>query len=777
MKSYFRFLSRNKLYAAIMAVGLSVSLAFVIIMSCYVWTNYSVTRYYPDSERIYVVSGSGIGHTYRALPDYMYANIPEVESATAVNFTSRMMMGIEGEGWLDTRVSINADSDFFNVFETRFIYGDKEVWDDVNSVIVTKSFAEAHGGKEIVGKTLTVAGEEQIFTIAAVIEDFDKSIFSNYSIIFNLDNPALFGEAPPGLMSFDEIMNGPETFVKLLPKSDAEAVADKFNELHKIEYSQYNNLDFSFISLTQTYFSREHSLYPMLKYGNLELMKIFSAIVVILLISAIFNYVNLSSALTGKRSKEIASRMLLGEHHMEVIRRSIFESLTFVIVCMIFAFMLAVAIMPSINTLIDSPVPLEVDLSSTNLVVYLTIVLLTAIFCSFIPTLISIKFKPIEVVKGRFRYESRRTFSKIFIVIQNAIAIIIIAVVTVMSTQMHHMMDMPLGVNVDNLYQCGLGSLSQNLEADLNQLSYVKKVGRSYGRPGSINYATAVPLSDDNSDLIFLGKIVCDKNAFDMFGYEIVRQYGPTSGCGVWLSESAFEAMKMDLNNPVFPYRWEPEMEFAGIIKDFAMTSALNFGASPATTVFVYPDGTLPNNIGDFIVETEELTSKQKDDLHTLCYEAVKRVHGTDYVNDGYIRDIMNKEYNDMRKQIRMVTIFMLIAIMLSALGQVAMSTYYVTEREKEIGIRKVFGGTVSSESIRNIFEYMVYCLIATVIAVPVAVWIAGRYLETFTYRMDTSPWIYIASSLAVVAVSFLSVFWQTLRAARTNPAEALKKE
>ena len=310
MKSYLRFLSRNSLYAVIMAVGLSVSLAFVIIMSCYVWTNYSVTRYYPDSERIYVVSGPGIGHTYRALPGYMYANIPEVEFATAVNFTSRMMMGIEGEDWLDTRVSINADSDFFNVFDTRFIYGDKDVWNDVNSVIVTKNFADAHGGKDIIGKTLTVAGEEQIFTIAAVIEDFDKSIFSNYNIIFNLDNPALFGEVPPGLMSFDEIMNGPETFVKLRPKSDAEAVADKFNELHKMEYSQYHNLDFSFISLTQTYFSREHSLYPMLKYGNLELMKIFSAIALILLISSIFNYVNLSSALTGKRSKEIASRML-----------------------------------------------------------------------------------------------------------------------------------------------------------------------------------------------------------------------------------------------------------------------------------------------------------------------------------------------------------------------------------------------------------------------------------------------------------------------------------
>ena len=137
----------------------------------------------------------------------------------------------------------------------------------------------------------------------------------------------------------------------------------------------------------------------------------------------------------------------------------------------------------------------------------------------------------------------------------------------------------------------------------------------------------------------------------------------------------------------------------------------------------------------------------------------------------------MNKEYNDMRKQIKMVTIFMVISIMLSALGQIAMSTYYATEKEKEIGIRKVFGGTVSSESARNILEYMVYCLIATVIAVPVSVWSAGRYLETFVYRMDLPAWIFVTASLSAFAISLASVLWQTLRAARTNPTEALKKE
>ena len=143
----------------------------------------------------------------------------------------------------------------------------------------------------------------------------------------------------------------------------------------------------------------------------------------------------------------------------------------------------------------------------------------------------------------------------------------------------------------------------------------------------------------------------------------------------------------------------------------------------------------------------------------------------------GYIPYKIEKEYEGMMNQMKMVIIFMIIAILFSALGQIAMSTYYATEREKEIGIRKVFGGTVRSESIRNIFEYIGYCLIASVIAIPVAVWVAGRYLETFVYKMDLPIWIFVAAALAVLAVSIASVLWQTLRAARTNPAEALKKE
>ena len=177
-------------------------------------------------------------------------------------------------------------------------------------------------------------------------------------------------------------------------------------------------------------------------------------------------------------------------------------------------------------------------------------------------------------------------------------------------------------------------------------------------------------------------------------------------------------------------------------------------------------------------MKMNSITKENKNELQELSAEEARDNFGPDVrVNSGLLEDLIKADYAKTLDQLAMVNIFMVIAIMLSALGQVALSTYYASEREKEIGIRKIFGGTVRSESIRNIREYMLYCLIAAVVAIPAAWAIAGRSLEDFAYRMPQKAWIYIAATAAVSAVSLLAVLWQTLRAARTNPADALKKE
>ena len=276
-----------------------------------------------------------------------------------------------------------------------------------------------------------------------------------------------------------------------------------------------------------------------------------------------------------------------------------------------------------------------------------------------------------------------------------------------------------------------------------------------------------------------MGIFKCDATAFQLFGFKIVRDYGLPSGEGVWLMESAVRKLEIDPDNPVFPEKnsWViGGAEIAGIIEDVPCNLALSLDNEIVGIVTVGPQN--DRRSPPFVAKLSDPSPDNIRELHELCTKEIVEKYGPETAKlSGYCPDMNAMVYEDLRKQITMVEIFMIIAILLSALGQVAMSAYYATEREKEICIRKVFGGTVRSESSRNIFEYMVYCLIATVIALPVAVLIAGRYLETFVYRMDQKPWIYITAVIVVFATSLASVLWQTLRAARTNPAEALKKE
>ena len=762
------------MYTVIMAVGLSVSLAFVIVMSCFVWQNMRVNRMYPDQERIYLIGNKGKIYSNAVLAGRMKDAIPEIEAATVVkNSGTEGFATIEGKQ-IDRRSFMGIEKNFFEWFPTRFIYGNETVLNDVNNAIITESLANVHGGEDVIGKKLNLGGFLEL-TISAVIEDFDDTIFDNELIIVNFGHPHFDVWRDSALGTFG---SGTLSIVKIREGVDENEILRKMDSIYEEEVPEKYHRD-SYLSLTcldEVYTSESNTGYDGLKKGNAGLMKAFTIIVIFLLISAIFNYINLSTALAGRRSKEIASRMLLGEDKKNVFMRNIYESLMFMGVCMCLGFLLAQLFIPGVNRLLNSPIPVEMKFSHGYIYMYLLTLGTTAVLCGLIPSLISSNFKPIEILKGSFRYKNKRTFSKVLIVIQNAIAIIIIAVSLTMESQVKHMMDMPLNANADSLFICS--TLNSEFEKTLRELPYVEKFGRAHGRPGKSIGSYGFPLNNDFEKPVRLGIFECDTTAFQLFGFKVVRDYGLPSGEGVWLMESAVRKLEIDPDNPVFPEQnsWViGGAGIAGIIEDVPCNLAISLDTEIVGMVTVGP---MDDNRPHYVAKLSDPSPDNIRELHELCTKEIVEEYGPEAAKlSGYCPDMNAMAYEDLRKQITMVEIFMFIAILLTALGQVAMSTYHATEREKEISIRKVFGGTVRSESARTIFEYMIYCLIATFIAVPVAVWIADRYLETFIYHMDLGPWIFVVAVFAVFSTSLASVLWQTLRAARTNPAEALKKE
>ena len=773
MKSYLRFLGRNKLYTAIMAVGLSVSLAFVIIMSCFVWQNTSVNRHYPDQDRMYAIGGKGTTMSNMVMTQTMMDAVPEFEDGTTIKvqnmYPESYIDGIAVDGFF-----MGISKGFFELFPTYFIYGSADVLDDISNAMVTRSLADKFGGEDVIGKKLLFEGNEE-YTIAAVIEDFDNTIFENSKVIVNIANGS--SQQNSNLHGW---ASGYISIVKAKKGADENVLQEKVDKVYENGLHEKNRGKDGYLSLTRldkVYTSdNNEGGYTGFKKGNAGLMTAFSIIVVFLLISAIFNYINLSTALAGRRSKEIATRMLLGEDRQRIFRRNLLESLMFMAVCMCIAFILAWVSLPYVNGLLDSPIPVQMKFSHGYIYMYLIIMGITALFCGIIPALISFRFQPIEIIKGHYRYQSRRTFSKVFIIIQNALAIIIVAATLTMNSQIGHMIDMPLNATTDDLYYAK--TYSADFEKTLRELPYVEEFGRASGRPGQSSGTYGFRLNNEVNKDVTMQMCECDEKAFELFGFKIVKDYGVPNGEGAWLTESAVRKLEMDPENPVFPQANAWVINYApvaGIIEDAVFSSALDLNLDTGGIVLVGPQDP---EWSAYVVLLNDSSPEYIWELDRLSEEEIKRIHGPNApFTPGFFPTLIESAYEPVRKQADMVLLFMVVAIMLSALGQIAMSTYYATERQKEISIRKVFGGTVRSESIRNIFEYMTYCFIACVVAVPVSVWIAGRYLETFVYKMPQKPWIYVVAAVSAFAISLGSVLWQTLRAARTNPAEALKKE
>ena len=786
MKSYLRFLSRNKLYTAIMTVGLSVSLAFVIIMGCFTWQQYSVGRQYPEVERTYCLRYANSTFSSLQLYHIIEDRIPEIDEMTA-------LIGREGMIWTDAEDTSSLSREefsvipflmvmpnWFDMLPCRFVHGSKEVLNDVNNAIVTESFAEMFGGKSAIGKTFHISNVR--YTIAAIIEDIgsDSILNGQYRVFVNLCHP---NEAR--LHNTDTFAGGAEesvlTILRFREGTDIIAARKKINEINDsyMPAELRGSEPYSFIRLDNLYLSDAlHG--PYLKQGSRSTMTAFGIIALFVLVSAIFNYINLSTALAGKRAKEMAVRMLLGDTKIKVIMTYICESMLMTAACMCFAFLIARAVLPFINSLVCSQVPVTVGWDSASISIYLIILLVVGLACGLIPGLIAFRFKPLDTLKGSFRYRSKKTFSKVFIVFQNSIAIIMIAVSIVMSSQIKHMMDMPMNANIDGLYKCDATGENVEFEQKLRSLPYVDEIGKVYGAPGQCAFTRTHQLDESWQNYVYTGIIACDTTAFRLFDFKILHDFGITGDKGIWLTERAVRELDIDLQNQILPSGFdifgEGNHQLAGVIEDFALRSAINIDNDMCGVVYVNPS--YLKAVCDYIVKVISPTEENKAELFTLSKERAVDLFGPNViVNSGMLKDLIDSEYAQVKNQLKLVSLFMAIAIMLSALGQIGMSTYFTREKEQEMGIRKVFGGTIRSESIRIICEYMLYCLIATVIAIPAAYFIAARYLEGFQYRMEQNAWIYIASSLSVFAVSLLAVLWQALRAARTNPAEALKKE
>ena len=813
MKSYLKFLSRNKLYTAIEAVGLAVSLAFVILIGSYVVQQYKVAHESPLWERTFVLgSDEFLGLTYWDKEE-LEMHIPELQAATHV---AMLWQSVIQNGEQPIQASgIEADADFFQVFpEYRIIEGSAEDFMSKDDILISESLArkiaDQVGNDATVtpGSTTTVTPgstgslighvikvDKLDRTIKGIYADFDGTFFMPCDIITHISGTWAAEEE----RYFGSIGNYTTWF---LVREDADLADVEV----KVKALLHKNYDYSWaaekVDAWKAYRMDEAFFFTgsgngLIRSGNVQMLRLLTVVVLLLLLSAIFNYVNLSLALTGKRAKEMATRRLLGADKTGILWKYIVESLAFTAVCFAAALLLAHLLAPMVNNLVstsdpdelmlglgDTSVRLSFMMTPGYVMAYIAGILVLGVISGLLPAFAASRYQPIDVIKGTFRRRNKMVLSKVFIVVQNVLSVFLIALSLVMEVQMRHMLTRPMHAALDNLYYIEYSA--ENYDAmrlfkdKVEQLPFVTRTGVGRGIPGMINMTMGIRVDEDHR--LDMPVIICDSTYFQLLGLEVEEDFGHPLVHSLWMSRSAFNAAAVSDTSTVFPRRInvngaQPEF-IGGVVADYPTRPASESNQNPNGSVIVtrteelyYSNCLLIGTTGeDKSYEEQILQAYREFRLETAGVEEPAWRY-------GFIKDINRKQLAPVRRTLHLVELFSVLAVLISLLGLLAMSTYFADDNTKQIAVRKVFGSDVSHETWRNVRSYMVLVGVACLIGIPLAVWAAKLYLERFAYRIESYGWVFVIALVISLVIAFCTVLWQTLKAARTNPAIELKKE
>ncbi len=777
MKSYLKFLSRNKLYTAIEAVGLIVSLALVLIIGMWVRDQLGLAGTKAGENQLYLLSQKEESMISRMVYRDIDAlrTYPEIRQAAAFIPVSVTV----GNGEERRKMNVLAgDSSILDLVSLSVVSGSTASLSSGSGIALSASAArQLFPDTDPVGRVLTIGdncqgsilSQEDPMTVVAVVEDPDYTLLPDFAVFCPEEADISLVQRLTGIgLGFMHLV-----FVELVPGVDAAAFCAKYPDL-------------KLASGSDLYFTSESS--AAWRHGKVLYLVILIVLGIVLLLSALLNYVNLSSAISGSRAKEMATRRLLGESRKEIVRRIVLESVLFAGICYIFSVLLAIAVVPVLNSLFANvlAVPFRVVPNPFFWLFSVGLVLLVGIVGGLVPASILSSYRPIDVVSGAVRRRRKATFNKVCIILQTALAMVLTAMAFAMVFQLRYLESLDLGIDPEeNLFYYRGQSASDPaipiLADRLKALPSVQTVASSVGIP---THFSAMDTGPDGSRITVIS---CDSSAFRMLGFRVTEAYTEVRPGTIWISEELQAFSGVSRENPdvslLLPRNMLGITAIGGVVKDFRRlaVNANDFLSELGPSFHAVRIRSNPS-AGLLVKTTSDHTSFRQDFLRvaTEVYSAgagVPSFENAGGASCGYLEEIVAADYEDLHRYVQLVTLLCVIAIFLAMLGLFAMSTWFASVNTKEIAIRKVHGNSIGGETGRMILNYMLYVAVAAIVAIPVSVVLIRRFLETYPERISGYASLFVITVLIIFVAAFLSVLWQTLKAAKTNPAEELKKE
>ncbi|MCO6026469.1 ABC transporter permease [Prevotella cerevisiae] len=777
VKSYLTFLSRNKVYTLINVFGLSVSLMFVILIGVYTTQEYNVDKMHSKADRIYLLgckeddgeNTDSVDGSNWNIQKYLKSRYPEIEKTCGLSKTDALINQPSGEK--EKAKCLFVDSTFYQLLDFPLTEGDRNhVLDKLNSAVVTENFAKKlFGNANPLGKVITYNDSIHL-VVTGVAQEMKGSSIDNADIIARYENMKNFN--PASINEGLQNSTGAEIFILTKPNTHLENKTNDMKRYFKTFFWLYRLPDTKvtplLIPFKKLYFSNISSSNENTLRGDKNLVNILFAVGVVILLFSIINYINLTIAQAGRRAREMATRRLLGSQRRDIALRLIQESVVLCFISLVIGILLALAAAPYVEKLLDTKLYMGALFTPAHLAILLLLMLLTGILSGIAPALFISREKPIEVVRGTFLHQTKMVFSKFLIIFQSTITMVLTGVSLTMVLQVHHLTKAPLGyqrnniIGIDNLV--GDSAKSAAFLNTVKQLPCVKNASACCGYP--LNRG-------NNNTLIYQGKSISfqiftvDDQFMKIFGIPIEQDYHLDDENGCYINRQAYRelGLKPGVRHISIP---NYNLDIRGIFRDFHIGDITE--EQHPTLIFVKKALSSPWN---FVIQV----TGNPVEAYRQIQKVYKDVFHLDLDSDHpFIDQQIEEAFDQQIRMSKIISLFAGIAILISLLGLVAMSTYFIQQRNKEIAVRKVFGSDSRQMLVRLVRTFLSYVLVAFVLSVPVIWYFMSDWLSGYSYRIALSPWIFLVSGLFCMAISISAVFIQSYRASHENPILHIKE-
>ena len=803
LKIALRYLLKNKLYSIINILGLAVGIASFVLIMLYV--NYEKSYdTFEGSENVYRIymdylEGDtyvpGDAMTYNSSGPALKEMFPEVLDYVRFYYFEKLAFKV-GEKILEQPLGSLADPSYFDIFNYPLLEGDKKtVLAEPNAIVLSKSFAKKlFGNQNPLRRTISVFedGKETQLTVTGIMEDVPETAHYRNSFLISYETEKILTDFGPTAHELNWNMNNYYTYLKLAPNTNIDVLRQKIidSDIEKSETERHNIEPIEDIHLYSD------KPYEVTANGSVLRIKFLTAIAFIILVLSWLNYVNLSTTKSMERAKEAGIRKVAGAKKSQLIVQSLMESLLLNFIAMVIALSIVFGVLPLYTNIIGNELNLDWGFI-VSFIPYFIFIVGGVILAGLYPAFLLSRYSPAKALKGKVRASTEGIgLRKGLIVTQFFATIVLLTGTFIISKQINFLDNQPIGADVGQIIalhgtvvSTQSDSLVNNdfrvLKEQLEDFPFIEKTAIAQTYPGdsfdNLSSSRGIWLPDGRSDKANIFYTYhAQPDYFDLMDIEFLAG-------GTFVLNSKFEGNQIvvnetflktvgisspeDLLNKTVSFWGNNQWKVVGIIKDY-----YHFGLKTPVlpTIVRYQD-----DISNLLVKIDK-SSISIAGLETALSQIENKWHEVfpqSTFNYTFLDEKFEAQYEQDKAFGKAFQIFTVLSILIASLGLFGLTAYTVVLRKKEIGIRKVNGATITQVLTLLNKDFVKLLGLAFIIAIPSSWYVMNQWLEGFTYRTNFSWWIFALAGTTALLITFLTVSWQSFKAAIANPVESLKDE